>query len=701
MKNAPNFLLYAVFISIFTNCVQKPDPEPGSPEHIILVTEPVDDDRLARADAHEGDWLTYGKNYREDRYSPLRQITKVTVDDLGLAWSINLGTTRGIEATPLVVDGIMYISGPWSVVYAIDVRKGKLLWTFDPKVPRGYGEKACCDVVNRGVALYKGYVYVGSLDGRLIAVKASTGEKAWEVLTVDQNKAYTITGAPRVVDGKVIIGNGGADYGVRGYVTAYDALTGEQIWRFYTVPGNPAEGFESPAMEEAAKTWTGEWWKFGGGGTAWDAMAYDKELNLVYIGVGNGSPWNRDIRSPEGGDNLYLSSIVALNAANGELEWHYQTTPGETWDYTATQQLILADLDIEGVPRKVLMQAPKNGFFYVIDRINGELISAEPYVYVNWASGIDKETGRPVETAFSRYPQMNAVIAPGPAGGHGWQPMAYNPETGLVYIPARELGYIYGQPADFTFQDDGRTWHTGTQFNKSLKLHTDSLATGGYGKLIAWDPVNQKEVWSVKHLSPWNAGALATRELVFQGNAEGNLIAYDAQNGEKVWSYPLETGIIAPPITYEVDDIQYLTVAVGWGGVLGLWMKFTEKIHPGTIYTFKLGGNAAMPDYPDPPARELITLDVAASPEQLQNGEALYLRYCSACHGGGDKPSGGIIPNLPYSATETFEIFHKIVGEGLYLEKGMPNFDDRLGEQDITDIKNYIGANAQKLRAAK
>ncbi len=700
MKNLSKVFLYAGCISILAHCTPATKPEPGSPEHRAQITEAVDDDGLANADANQGDWLTNGKNYREDRFSALNQISKTTVDNLGLAWSINLGTTRGIEATPLVVDGIMYVSGPWSVVYAIDVRKGEILWIFDPEVPGGYAEKACCDVVNRGVALYKGHVYVGSLDGRLIAINAATGELAWEVLTVDQEKAYTITGAPRVVKGKVIIGNGGADYGVRGYVTAYDALTGELAWRFYTVPGNPADGFESTAMEEAAKTWTGEWWKFGGGGTAWDAMAYDPELNLVYIGVGNGSPWNRDIRSPEGGDNLYLSSIVALDADHGGLKWHYQTTPGETWDYTATQQIILADLEVDGVVRKVLMQAPKNGFFYVIDRTNGEFISGEPYVYVNWAIGIDQATGRPIESEFSRYPEMNAAIAPGPAGGHGWQAMAYNPETGLVYIPARELGFIYGQPADFSFVDDGRTWHTGTQVNPSLKVHKDSLAIGGYGKLIAWDPVNRQEVWSVKHASPWNAGVLATRELVFQGNAAGDLVAYDAQNGKKLWSYALETGIIAPPVTYEVDGIQYLTVAVGWGGVLGLWMKFTESIHPGTIYTFKLGGEAAMPDYPDPPSPELVALDFEASPDQLQHGADLYLRYCSACHGGGDKPSGGIMPDLPYSSGETFEIFHKIVGEGLYLQKGMPNFGDRLAEQDITDIKNYIGSIARKLRDA-
>lgn len=411
-------IISGLLLSIL-GCGSKDTRQRISSEHIQRITEAVDDTRLLAADETPGDWLSYGRNYQEDRYSPLDQITKSNVNGLGLAWSINLGTTRGIEATPLVVDGIMYLTGPWSVVYAIDAREGEILWIYDPEVPKEHGEKACCDVVNRGVALYKGMVFVGSLDGRLIAMDATSGEEIWEIVTVDQTQAYTITGAPRVVDGKVIIGNGGAEYGVRGYVTAYDALSGEQLWRFYTVPGNPADGFENQAMEEAAKTWTGEWWTMGGGGTAWDAMAYDPELNLLYIGVGNGTPWNREVRSPGGGDNLYLSSIVALNPDNGELEWHYQTTPGDSWDFTATQHIILADLEIEGSLRKVLMQAPKNGFFYVIDRANGEFISAEPYVYTNWASEVDDETGRPVETPFSRYLDANA-------DGGRWSQLAAN-----------------------------------------------------------------------------------------------------------------------------------------------------------------------------------------------------------------------------------------------------------------------------------
>ncbi len=700
MKIPIKHLAAFVSILILTNCV--PEPEKGSMEHLVKVTEQVNTERLISADATPEDWLSYGKNYNEDRYSPLDQITKSNIDSLGLAWSINLGTKRGIEATPIVVDGIMYATGPWSVVYAIDARKGELIWTYDPKVPKSYGEKACCDVVNRGVAIYKGLVYVGTLDGRLVAINAATGEKTWEVLTVDQGKAFTITGAPRVVDGKVIIGNGGAEYGVRGYITAYDALSGLQEWRFYTVPGNPADGFESEAMEEAARTWTGEWWKFGGGGTVWDAMAYDPELNLLYIGVGNGSPWNRDIRSPEGGDNLFLSSIVALNPADGTKKWHYQTTPGETWDYTATQHIILADLEINGAPRKVLIQAPKNGFFYVIDRTNGQFISAEPYVYVNWAEGIDKETGRPIETSFSRYPNMNSEIAPSALGGHNWQPMAYSPANGLVYIPAREMGMYYGQPNKFTYTDDGRSWNTGSEFNASKEVHEDTMARQFFGKLIAWDPIDQKEVWSVKQPTPWNAGVLATGEIIFQGTSEGDLVAYDANTGEKVWSYPLETGIIAPPITYEIDDVQYITIPVGWGGVLGLWMKFTEQINPGTIYTFALGKNGQLPNFPKQTAKEVVNLDFDATEEELQHGEQLYLRYCSACHGGGDKPvGGGTIPDLTYSSPEVFAQITQIVGGGIFLEKGMPNFGDRLDESDISDIKNYILSNAKKAREAQ
>ena len=348
------------------------------------------------------EWKLHGNDHGEQRYSTLKQVNRDNVEDLGLAWSFDIPTRRGIEATPLMVDGTLFVSGSWSIVYALDAVSGERKWTYDPKVDRAFLAKGCCDAVNRGVAYDNGRIFVGAYDGRLIALDAANGEVLWEVVTTDQTQPYTITGAPRIAKDKVIIGNGGAELGVRGYVTAYDVATGKQAWRFYTVPGNPADDFENAQMESAADTWTGEWWRWGGGGTVWDSMAYDPELDLFYIGVGNGSPWNQSVRSPDGGDNLFLASIVALRPDTGEYVWHYQTTPGETWDFTATQHIMLVDLDIDGKQRKVLMQAPKNGFFYVLDRATGELISAEAYTTVNWATGIDRESGRPVEAADAR-----------------------------------------------------------------------------------------------------------------------------------------------------------------------------------------------------------------------------------------------------------------------------------------------------------
>jgi len=674
-------ILLSLLVLCFSSCA------PTSEKEIE-----INDQSLIDADLNPSEWLSYGRNYQEDRHSPLNQINKSTIDSLGLAWSIDLGTKRGIEATPIVANGVMYFTGTWSKVYAVDVGKGEIIWTYDSEVPRKWGEKVCCDVVNRGVAIYKNLIFVGSLDGRLIAIDAATGIKKWEVLTVDQSKPYSITGAPRIVKGKVIIGNGGADLGVRGYVTAYDAMTGEQAWRFYCVPGNPDDGFESEAMEVAAKTWTGEWWKYGGGGTPWDAMAFDPELNLLYVGTGNGAPWNRDLRSPEGGDNLYLSSIVALDPDSGELKWHYQTTPGDSWDYTATQHIILADMNIDGKEREVLMQAPKNGFFYVLDRTDGAFISAKPYVYTNWAKEIDTLSGRPIETEFARYPNMNAQISPAAGGGHNWQPMAFNSKTGLVYIPAREEGMFYGQPKDWEFAEDARSWNQAIDYDSDNETQVDSMAGRNFGKLIAWNPVTQKEEWSVWQKSSWNAGVLTTDELVFQGNAEGKFSAYDAVSGEEVWSYPLETGIIASPITYEVDGIQYVSILVGWGGVMGIWFKFTEQVNPGTLYTFALGKKERIPEFPKVLEKELVDMDFDASKEQILNGSKLFGRYCSKCHG------GGIIPDLTYSAPEIFKSFHQIVRDGALLSLGMPEFGSRLTDDEIDDIKNYILSDAKAKR---
>ena len=692
-------LYFSAIILVLASIAFIEKSKPGSPLHIAKVVGAVQDKKIATIEDNSGDWLTYGRNYGEERYSPLGQITKENVGQLGLAWSLNLGTKWGIEATPLVVDGIMFLSGPWSVVYAINTRNGKLLWTYDPQVPKEFGEKACCDVVNRGVAMYKGNIFVGTLDGRLVSINASTGKKKWEVLSVSHDRSYTITGAPRVMDGKVLIGNSGAEYGVRGYVTAYDAMTGKKIWRFYTVPGNPANGFEHPEMEVAAKTWKGEWWKYGGGGTAWDAFAYDPKLKLIYVGTGNGSPWNREIRSPGGGDNLYLSSILAIHAETGKLKWHYQTTPGDSWDFTAVQQIMLTELEIKGKKREVLMQAPKNGFFYVLDRNTGELLSAEPYVYVNWASKVDMKTGRPIENPNARYVTSNEQVYPSVFGGHNWQPMAFNPKTRLVYIPARERSSSHGNQKDFIYDKDH--WSTGNKSNPDNPTNTDPNGPKSYGKLIAWDPVQNKEVWSKTEKTTWNSGVLTTSDLVFQGNAEGDFNALDAKTGQVVWSKNLGTGIIAPPITYLVDGVQYVTIAVGWGGVSGLSGKNTEQINPGTVYTFAIGKNVAMPVYEKEAKKEYLTLAVEATDAQIAKGASLFGKNCGPCHTLAANNTGGVIPNLTYSHPDIMGAFHQIVRDGIFLPKGMPKFKGRLSDEDISNIKGYILSSAKKNRESK
>lgn len=689
----PFWIPAVVCLSISLSMTACKEPEKGSEQHILSVAGAIDDSRLISADDHPGDWLSYGRNYAEDRYSTLDQINKEKIEQLGLAWSVNLGMKRGIESTPIVVDGIMYVTGPWSMVFAIDARKGNIIWKYDPQVPKETGRLACCDVVNRGVALYKGLVYVGTLDGRLIALDASKGTPEWEVTTTDPDLAYTVTGAPRIVEGKVIIGNGGAEYGVRGYITAYDALTGKEEWRFFTVPGDPSQPFESPAMEVAAKTWTGEWWKYGGGGTAWDAMAYDPDLKLLYIGVGNGAPWNRLNRSPGGGDNLYLSSIVAVNPENGEMIWYYQTTPGDTWDYTATQHLILADLEIEGIERKVIMQAPKNGFFYVLDRTNGEFISAEPYVYVNWATEIDPQTGRPVETDFSRYEAQDAEIYPSIYGGHNWHPMSYNPQTGLVYIPARELKGVAGHDPDWKFRKNA--WNSGRKRNRDKGLRTDTLAPPTQGKLIAWDPVAQKEVWKVEYEAHWNGGVLSTAAgMVFQGAADGKFRAYDAENGNQLWEADLGTGMIAPPVTYLIDGVQYISIAVGWGGAGALQVQYTKNLYPGTIYTFALNRDAPFPDYPSTAEKELAGFEFNPDEEGLESGAQLYNQYCRQCHGQVARGTGGALPDLGYINESIYQSFENILLNGILLPNGMPGFKGILNGEQVEMVKNYILSEA-------
>jgi quinohemoprotein ethanol dehydrogenase len=639
----------------------------------------------SQRDGGSADWPLHGRTEGETRFSPLARINPDTVKDLGLAWSFATETTRGLEATPIVSNGVLYTTGSWSIVYALDARTGRLLWKWDPEVPRAWGQKACCDVVNRGAALHNGRVYVGTLDGRLVSLDAESGKVRWQTVTVDQTQNYTITGAPRIVKGKVIIGNGGGEYGVRGYVSAYDVDTGKLAWRFYTVPGDPAKGFESPALARAARTWTGEWWKLGGGGTVWDSFAYDPELDLLYVGTGNGSPWNQRLRSPGGGDNLYLSSILALRPDSGELVWYYQTTPGETWDYTATQHMILADLTIQGRQRKVLMQAPKNGFFYVLDRATGELISAAPYTGITWATGIDMKTGRPIEAPNARYvkPEM---IKPGPVGGHNWQPMSFNPRTGLVYIPAQDNSFGYADDETFAPRTDG--WNTGVDFAKAREAGGVTRKPS-MGFLLAWDPVAQKERWRVPHSYMWNGGTLTTAgNLVFQGTADGRFVAYRADNGTKVWEMAVGSPIIAAPVTYELDDTQYVAVMAGWGGVPGQVNPLGPATIPGRVLAFALGakGKIAPLMARERPAPAPIPVP-EVSKDVLTLGATTYERRCSVCHGA-EVVSGGLMPDLRYAPPSAFERFNEIVLTGLLANRGMPAF--KLSEEEAAAIKAYV-----------
>jgi len=527
-------------------------------------TRKVDDATLLKPS--DGEWVGYGRDYAETHHSPLTQIDQSNVSRLGVAWSVEVGSEGKLETTPLVFNGVLYGTSTWSQVYAIDLRTGKVKWHWDPALVRGgfdaMGPRPCCGPVNRGVALYDGKVYVGLLDGRLVALNADSGAMVWSVQTTPPNSDYTITGAPRVIKGKVVIGQGGAEYGVRGFLGAYDAQTGKQAWKFYVVPGDPSKPFEDEAMAVAAKTWNGQWWKYGGGGTPWDGIAYDPELNYVYVGTGNGSPWNAHHRSPGGGDNLYLASIVALNADTGKYVWHYQTTPGDHWDYNAAQPMILADLTIANQPRKVIMQAPKNGFFYVLDRVTGKMISGEPFAYTSWARSIDKITGRPVETEEARYRNTPVRLSPSPVGAHHWPPMAFNPATRLVFYPGQETSSVFASEEKFEFKEG--------QWNLGLRRGPGAIPTppppdpkapptGGF--FIAWDPIANKQAWRIPFLA--SGGALSTAgQLIFVGNSAGKFFALDPLSGKTLWESQLQQGV-ATPISYELDGKQYIAVMSG------------------------------------------------------------------------------------------------------------------------------------------
>jgi len=683
----------------------------------------VDQARLDHADADGGNWLSYGRTYSEQRFSPLTQIDTHNVGQLGLGWTFETNEGRGAEASPIVVDGVMYVTSAWSVVYALDARTGRQLWSFDPKVNHAVSGWSCCDVVNRGVAVWKGRIYVGTIDGRLVAIDAKTGRKVWDVVTLDQTKPYALTGAPRVAKGLVFIGNGGAEYGVRGFVSAYDAETGKLRWRFYLVPGDPAKGPDhaasDPQMAMARRTWTGSnYWKYGGGGTAWDAIVYDPELDQLYIGTGNGSPWDRKVRSPGGGDNLFLSSIVAVKPETGQYLWHFQETPGEAWDFTATQPLILATLRIRGAARKVLMQAPKNGFFYVLDRTTGKIISGRNFVPmakasetpkgmpISWAYGLDAN-GRPLENAEARYMDGPALVAPSGVGAHNWQPMSYSPQTGLVYLPARTTYREYKRYDDFVYRDHLR--NAGVTVSKRAYQYGDKdappapppppeLRSYTKGELLAWDPIAQKPRWRVASPDTQFGGTLATAGgLVFWATSGGHVAAFDAADGRTLWDADAGMTILTAPMTYSVDGVQY--VAVMTGASINFPIRTVGLTPKSRVLVFRLGGTAAPLPYPRPdPTPAPPTIE--ATETELAYGERLFAENCSLCHGP-DAMGNGVVPDLRRTPVIQDRDAFRSVLAGALASQGMPNFGKWIRPGEADAIRAYLTAQAGKLYAAE
>lgn len=665
-----------------------PGTSPGAPRLTSVAESP----------AASTDWPTAGQNFDGTHYSAVDQIDRGNVQRLGLAWSLELPFEHTLEATPLAINGILYFSGQLSKVYAVDAVSGQLLWTYDPESWKYRPEnQPTMFPVNRGVAYWQGRIFVATRDGRLIGIDAATGRELWVRQTLDPSSKKFITGAPLAFEGKVVIGNGGSDYGERGYLTAYSAESGEQLWRFFTAPGDPAKGHENAAMRMAASTWRGEYWKVGTGGGPWNGFTYDAGLNRLYIGSGNSGPYDPELRSPGGGDNLFLASIVAVDADTGEYIWHYQVNPREAWDFKATMNIVLADLEIEGKKTPVLMQAPSNGFFYVLDRRTGRLISAEKTGKVTWAERIDLKTGRPVEAPNIRYEDGPVTLWPSPFGTHNWQPMSYSPRTGLVYIPTLKAAGTYKRSSDTFFEG------AGTEFTIE-KIDDDD----GTGKLLAWDPVTQTQRWSVQKPNLWNGGILSTGgDLVFEGDFEGALNAYDALSGQKLWSFDAGLGIIAAPITYEAAGKQYVSVLVGYGGSTQTLSRFTRAgwaygAQPRRLLTFALDAKAKLPHTPprdfsfaplDDPS---ITIDESAA----ARGARLYnTKSCVVCHGLDAISSGAPGPDLRASGIAgDLEGFREFVRGGQLAAFGMPRFDN-INDAEMRDLYMYIRRAARAAAA--
>jgi quinohemoprotein ethanol dehydrogenase len=660
---------------------------------------------LAWAQSSEEAWLTSGHDWRQSYFSPLTDIRPDNVDQLGFAWQYDIDFESMLQATPVVVDGTMYTSGNGGIVYALDPATGELRWKFQPTIDPAFTAEVGYGLTNRGVAVAEGKVYVGAIDGWLYALNARDGSVVWKVDTItDRKRAYSITGAPYIAGTRVVIGNAGAELDARGYVTAYDLKTGKQAWRFFTVPGDPKKGFEHPELREAAKTWSKDsLWEVGLGGTAWDGMAYDPELNLIYVGTGNGTPWDRNIRSPGGGDNLFLSCILAIDVATGRLRWYYQTTPGDTWDYTATQKMILADLTIDGKLRKVLLQAPKNGFFYVLDRQTGELLSAKNFTRVTWATGIDMKTGRPIESPSADYTHQPRLVTPGPNGARAWQPMSYNSVTGLVYIPVFDTTAIFASLTE-KFQYKKKNFNEGVHravvqpdgglFTISLPegLKIDQPLPRPKMFLKAWDPVAQRAAWEVDITGTAPKGAMIRRpggvmstasELVFQGDLDGHFKVFHGRTGAQLRDIYVGTSIMAAPMTYKINGEQYVAVMAGMGSYPG----YVDYLYgnKGRVVAFKLGGG-------DVPQRPLLSRATAANvpvadlgtPEQIESGKALFAQHCAMCH------ANGRAPDLTQSSATTHAEFIDIALNGTRSTKGMPSFSGVLSEQQVREIQAFM-----------
>ncbi|MCG3169837.1 MAG: Quinohemoprotein alcohol dehydrogenase ADH IIB [Pseudomonadales bacterium] len=666
----------------------------------------VDDARLRTADEDPANWITHGRTWGEQRFSPLAQIDASNVGRLDLAWSQALEHERGVQTTPLVVDGVLYATGSWSVVYAFDAARGTALWKYDPQVDRVRAAEGCCGPVNRGVAVWGGMVYVGTLDGRLIALDAANGTPRWSADTfIDAAPGRNITGAPRVVKGRVLIGNGGADMGARGYVSAYDARSGELAWRFFTVPGNPALGFENATLAKAAMTWSGEeWWRWGGGGTVWDAMSYDPELDLLYIGVGNSSLFPRARRSPGGGDNLFVSSIVALRPDDGRYVWHFQLAPGEQWDYPATTQLVLIDTVFQGEQRKLLVQVPKHGFVYVLDRENGQLLSAEKFTRVTWASHYDLASGRPVENPEADYSRSGkpTLVWPGALGGHNWNPVSWNPRTGLLYFSETRMPSVFAMDPQVQLRERGRRYNTSLDMSAMLNNPAFMAEQANpRGSLIAWDVARARIAWQVEQPLPINGGTLSTAgNLVFHGATDGRLVAYRADSGEQLWEARTFGAVQGGPVSYAVDGRQYIAAGIGWGGghsaaladgaTLGGWRNASR------IGVWTLDGQGVLPE-PERFTGAIAAIPVTADEATLQRGVGLFMTHCGYCHGAG---SGGV-PDLNYMSKDTHARFEAIVRGGLLAARGMPAFAEQLSREEAEAIRQFLAARAAHAAAVR